>query len=284
MLSFKKLVSVVYWLLVLVIPLCASLQSTLQVIGRVEKQQWIASFSPFVFYIQLKPDAIQYETEPMMESISKIEGLQHVQIDRSIPAWEGSPELSSQWEQLWEKYLPYFIYASVDLNQQPLHHLEEIAAAIKSTPGVMSVEWDQERFAKLQRLASGQERQSNVLSAFFSAWLLLISVILLCNRPNQYHRRYAVRHGVLGAGSFIHPEWVLMKLLGIHTVIALLVYGIGLLAAWFWLSFSVSWETLNVYQYIIAEGLITTAALPAAVLLAGWWLPKHSAELSSWHI
>lgn len=272
--SNQTLLRSVFWLMVLVIPLCLVLQSTLQIVWRVEKQQWIASFSPFVFYIQLKPDAIQYEAESITETISKIEGLQLVHLDRSVPSWNGAPELSQQWEQLWDKYLPFFVYATSDTNA-PLETLETVVSNIQTTPGVLSVEWDQERYRKLRRLESAQNRQGQLLYGLFSVWLLGLSIIFLMNMPLHFHRKYATQHGSLGAGVFISPEWVLGKLIGLHAVLSVLVYSAVQTIVWIFFAFSLDWNTVSVHFMILMEGLITAAALPSAVIMVSWWMPKQ---------
>jgi hypothetical protein len=261
--------------MVLVIPLCLVLQSTLQIIWRVEKQQWIASFSPFVFYVQLKPDAIQYEAESITETISKIEGLQLVHLDRSIPSWNGAPELSQQWEQLWEKYLPYFVYATSAANA-PLQSLETTVGDIQNTPGVLSVEWDQERYRKLQRLATAQDRQGQLLYGLFSIWLFGISILFFFHMPLYFHRTFAVQKGFLGAGVYISPEWVMAKLIALHALISILTYTIFQSIVWYFFAFTLDWNTVTVYMLVLIEGLITSAALPSALIMVAWWIPKKT--------
>lgn len=268
--------------MVLIIPMCLVLQSTLQIVWRVEKQQWIASFSPFVFYVQLKPDAIQYEAESVTESISMIEGLQLVHLDRSIPPWNGTPELSQQWEQLWEKYLPYFVYATSDINA-PLHSLESIVNEIKNKQGVLSVEWDEDRYRKLQRLASIQDSQGQMLYGLFSVWLLGLSIIFLFNMPHYFHRKIAIQNGYLGAGVYISPEWVLAKLIFLHMLLSILIYTVIQSVVWYLFAFPLDWNIVFVYLSIFLEGLITAAALPSAVIMVAWWMPKQ-VHIQQWDV
>ncbi len=257
----------------LIVPLCVVLQSTLQIIWQVEKQQWITSFTPFAFSIQLQSESYQFEADAIVETIASIEGMQTVYLDRSIPAWDGPQELAPQWEQVWENYMPYFVFASTEPHVKPLTKLENIASQLEAISGVASVEWDQERYFKLKRLFTSMQRQGNVLYYFFSVWLILICLILLWYRPHVFFRRNAVQNGLLGAGSQISPEWILGKLVALHGLIAALLYCGSMAVIWLLLLFPVSWDHFLRFQFIWLEGLLTSITLSIAVIIAGWWLP-----------
>ena len=278
--TLTRLPRSLYFSLVITIALCVTFRSIQQWMFLAEQNQAVANHGPLLFYAQLDPNFIEADSESIVNQVSSLPDIQTAHIDQPIPPWNGSAELENQWNQMWKQYLTPMILITTELQRSNLSRAPEIAGEILHVPGINKVVWDESAYNYLVLEIQGIQRTLHFYTNFSLCIMAALVGGLILSYPYHLRRRFAIQTGMGGAGSQINPELVLLKMILLHLVSALCLYGLATFLAYCFLPVPLPSDGRVPLWPTLGEGAVVTTGLITAVFLIGWWLPVPSRRSS----
>lgn len=264
--------SLFYIALIVIISFCVTLRALSQIYFQIKKDSIERSLFPILYAAKLEPNLDDNLLDEIESTVSSYPDISQAGIQQPIVPYTGPREYEEDWNRLWKTHMISILYATSEIQADPIHRIPLLAEEINHVTGVAQVVWDRKQYQTFTAHLEQWQKEQAYFSVLF--FLLLATAVggLITNYPIRFRRDYVVRTGFGGAGSQINPEGIWIQFTLIHIAVSVIGYCLLFTAGFLFFPFPVSTGEGNFFFDYLTEGASITGALTAAVCLIGWWL------------